>query len=67
MMLKPQLYETKKKGKFIELRLYVAGRRVKSLSDRIPSCFGFGNRINCRCRCSIKRFCRKVSIQFGDD
>jgi len=64
MMLKPQIYENKKKGKFIELRLYVAGRRVKNLAERIPSCFGYADKVNCRCRCSIRKFCRRVCVQF---
>ena len=72
MMLKPQMYETKKKGKFIELRVYVCGMRVKSLAERIPPCFGLikellKRKVNCRARCSLRDFCKKVSVQFTGD
>jgi len=68
MILKPKLYKTKRSEK-LELRLYVAGMRVKSLTKRIPTCFGLINELkrtktNCRCRCNLRNFCRKVSVQF---
>lgn len=73
MLLKPKLYKTKKypKGK-IELRLYSCGMRINSLADRIPPCFGLINelkrkKVNCRARCSLREFCKKVAIQFKGD
>lgn len=64
MILKPKVYKTKRSEK-LELRLYIAGSRVKSLADRKPACFGAkGLLVNCRCRCSLSNFCKKVSIQF---
>ncbi len=68
MILKPKLYKSKKSEK-LELRLYVCGMRVKSLAEKIPSCFGLINelkkkKVNCRARCSLRDFCKKVSIQF---
>ena len=67
MILKPKIYKTKKSEK-LELRLYVAGRRVKSLAEKRPICFGYkGILVNCRCRCSLSDFCKKVSIQFTDE
>lgn len=71
MILKPKLYKTKKYER-IELRLYSCGRRVKNLAERIPSCFGLINElkkkgVNCRTRCSLNNFCKKVSVQFEGD
>jgi len=71
MILKPKLYKTKRYER-IELRLYVCGRRVKSLAERRPSCFGLinelkGKGVNCLVRCSLREFCYKVSIQFKGD
>lgn len=71
MILKPKLYKTKKSEK-LELRLYIVGMRVKSLSERIPTCFGLINelrklKVNCRTRCNLKDFCKKISIQFKNE
>jgi len=65
MILKPRIYKTKKSEK-LELRLYNAGRRVKSLAEKIPACFGYKGIIRCRCRCSLSDFCKRVSIQFRE-
>ena len=70
MILRPQLYG-KKNHKKLELRLYVCGSRVKSLAEPRPSCFGLinelkKNKVNCSCRCDLRVFCKKVSVQFKD-
>jgi len=68
MLLRPKLYKTKRTEK-LELRLYVCGMRLKNLAERIPPCFGLINelkrkKVNCRARCILRDFCKKISIQF---